>query len=355
MPVAPTQQVLGFPGMRSVSTAEFKRVFSSPSPLFLPGGRIIDGIKSRDPGNTPYTDSLRAGLIMGRVTASPNRYANSFFGTTTGALAAGGTSITVSAAQAAEIVRRIGATGNITLTGPSSANGTDTRQATVAYSAVNTTTGVVTITAPGANQVEQLDFNIAATAGNTMKLNVQKPDGTYVTTAAITYSATDVTYLGNISSALDTATGVVGGIVAGATPTVDADLSFRLTYSGTGYAGKAWAPAEVAVMPTSSTAVIYTPVTSPVQGAFVAGSLVGDTDGSQVPVLVLPDDPATPVADTLNTNGIQNIQFPRVPVAAIVDTTQVVDYPTDTGLALWIKQQINAIGNGINYIFTDGL
>jgi hypothetical protein len=75
-----------------------------------------------------------------------------------------------------------------------------------------------------------------------------------VTTGNAAWNATDATYLAAINTALDTATGVVGGIVASAIPATDTDLGIRLTYSGVGYAGKAWTKAIVAVFPTSSTA-----------------------------------------------------------------------------------------------------
>lgn len=351
MSVGIQQAVIGVPGLRSVSTAEYRRVFQSQGPLFLPGGRFINGLLARDPGNTPYTDALRAGLIMGKITAS-GYYANSVIGTTTGALANSGTSITVSAASAAELVRRVGTTGNLTLTGPTAASGTDTRQLTAAYSAVNTTTGVITITSPTVNQVDRIDFNVASTAGN-LKLTVQKTDGTYVTTANIAWNATDATYLASINSALDTATGVVGGIVATAIAATDTDLGFVLTYSGTGYAGKTWTAAQVALFPTSTTYAVYTRTTAAVNGAFIAGSWVGPTDGSQVPLTLLPDGPAIPVADSVNTGGVSPIQFPQLPIAAIIDTAYLIDYPTDTGFRTWLRQTMNGLSIGCNFTFND--
>jgi hypothetical protein len=293
MPVASGQAVLGYPGLRSVSTAEYRRIFTSASPAYVPGGRSINGLKARDPGNTPFTDALRAGLLMGKRTAN-GYFANAIIGTTTGALAAGGTSITISAASAVELVRRVGATGNLVLTGPSSANGTDTRQVTTAYSAVNTLTGVVTITAPtNANQVDRSQFNAASTAGN-LQLTVQKPDGTFVTTGNAAWNATDATYLAAINTALDTATGVVGGIVASAIPATDTDLGIRLTYSGVGYAGQDLDQGPRGRVPDQLHRANYFQVTAPTNGAFIAGSWVGDTDGSQLPADHAPGRDADP-------------------------------------------------------------
>lgn len=122
--------------------------------MYLPQGRIIDGSKSRDPLNTGDLDVLRNGLLMGKIT-SGGKYAPSVIGKTTvayDASATANTSLTVGAATAVEIVRRIGATGTFKITGPPTAAGTVATE-TLTYSAVNTTTGVITITAGNADYV----------------------------------------------------------------------------------------------------------------------------------------------------------------------------------------------------------
>ena len=55
------------------------------------------------------------------------------------------TTITTDVNTAAELVRRIGATGTFKLTGPPTAGGAVVTQ-TVTFSAVNTSTGAITIT-----------------------------------------------------------------------------------------------------------------------------------------------------------------------------------------------------------------
>jgi len=112
-------------------------------PVYLPGGRVIDGTLARDLANTPDITSLRPGLPMGKVTTS-GKYANSIIGATTGAYADNDLVLQTSAAVAAEIVRRIGASGTVKLTGPPTAGGT-VATVSVAYTAVNTTTGVLTV------------------------------------------------------------------------------------------------------------------------------------------------------------------------------------------------------------------
>lgn len=138
--------VYGLPGVRAAKTATHRLAFRGGYLQdVLPQGKIIDGSKSRDPGNTGDVHVLRAGLLMGKIT-SGGKYAPSVLGVTTNAEAVGSTSIEVSAAVAVELVRRVGATGTFKLLGPSSANGVIGVE-TVTYSAVNTTTGAVTVTA----------------------------------------------------------------------------------------------------------------------------------------------------------------------------------------------------------------
>jgi hypothetical protein len=105
----------------------------------------VDGTLTGNALNSPYQAWIFPGTIMGRVSAT-QKFANSIIGLTTAAYTAGATTLTVSAATAAEIVRRIGTTGTLTFTGTSVALGTVYVQQT-AYSAVNTTSGVITLTA----------------------------------------------------------------------------------------------------------------------------------------------------------------------------------------------------------------
>lgn len=310
---------------------------------FLANGALIDGTKSRDFTNTSDTKALRPGLLMGKVT-SGGKYAPSVLGVTNGAYASG-TSLTLTAASAAELARRVGTSGTFKLTGPTAASGV-ARTLTVTYSAVDTGTGVVTITALGANQQEDVRLNPAGTAGN-LQLNVSKPDGTRVTTANIAWGATDATYLAAINSALDTATGVVGGIVATAIAATDTDLGFTLTYSGTGYAGLSWPEAEVAVMPTSSTSWFTAPRTTAVAAPFVSGSLVQPTDGSETPVTLIPDGYGILIgADSLDE------EWPNVPIGAVIDFAQVLPAISDSGLKTWVKERLSTVAGG-KFTFSD--
>jgi hypothetical protein len=111
----------------------------------------IDGTNSSNPLNAPYVWLLWAGTLMGQITAT-SKYANSVIGLTGAAAASAATSISTDVNTAVEIVRRIGASGTFKLTGPPATGGTVATQV-VTYSAVNTTTGVITCTALSAAAV----------------------------------------------------------------------------------------------------------------------------------------------------------------------------------------------------------
>lgn len=148
------QPTLGLPGVKSDRTATPRTLLQSQDgSLFLPGGRVINGSLSRDPDNTGDLDVLRAGMIMGKITSS-GKYAPSFIAKVAADYTSGATSLTVSAAHAVEISRRVGASGTLKLTHAPTASGTVVPQATLTYSAINTGTGVLTITNIGANVEE---------------------------------------------------------------------------------------------------------------------------------------------------------------------------------------------------------
>jgi hypothetical protein len=110
---------------------------------------MLDGSHSRDPLNTGDLSTIRAGMILGMHTG--NLWRPSIIGLVTADYTSGGTELTVSAATAVEIVRRVGASGTLALTHAPTAGGTVVPYATLTYSAVNVTTGVLTITNIGAN------------------------------------------------------------------------------------------------------------------------------------------------------------------------------------------------------------
>lgn len=190
---------------------------------FLPFAATIDGTLTRDPDNptTTRTDVLRDGLAMGQVTRTL-KYANSIIGALAADLASNGTTILcLNSNEAAEVTRRIGASGTLTITGPATTGGTP-RSLTATYSAVGNGTGQ--------NCVQTFAWNSVPTAG-TFTLTFQKSDGTIQTTAAIAYDATVSTTVANAINAVLGASAVS----ATATASTTADNGFYVTFSGTGY------------------------------------------------------------------------------------------------------------------------
>jgi len=214
----------GLPGVRSPRSVAHRIVFrDGVFDCELSGGKVIDGTLSRDQGNTGDVDVLRAGKLMGKVTSS-GKYAPSVLGVTGGAYS-GGTSLTVSSAAAAEIVRRIGATGTFKIAGPPSAGGALAVE-TVTYSAVS---------------------------------------GTTVTITALT-------------------------------------------------------------------------------NAYVSGSLILPTDGSENMTTLIPDGHGVKVTDVDGTS--QDTYFDRLPIGGVILASQIVDWPSDTALRAFIVGRMNTQGMG---------
>lgn len=168
-------QVVGLPGVRASKTALHRLVFRGGwMPDIFPQGKIVQSGKARDPGNAATPTVLRPGTLMGIISAT-GKYGATILGVTTGAYTSGGTSLTVSPAQAVEIVRRVGSSGTGTLKaiGPPTAAGTVATTA-ITYSAVNTTTGVITVTSLG---VDKVAGTLITAADGSQVPNTIIPDG----------------------------------------------------------------------------------------------------------------------------------------------------------------------------------
>jgi len=142
------------PGITSGKTFDYRHLLKGGLPTYLPVGIFIDGSLSRDPLHTSYLDVLRAGTILGKLSTG-DLYAPAIIGVLSSAYDASGTTtvMDLSVADATELVRRIGTSGTFHISGPPSAAGTMSEYQDVTYSAVNTTTGVVTITAIAADNI----------------------------------------------------------------------------------------------------------------------------------------------------------------------------------------------------------
>jgi hypothetical protein len=329
--------ILGRPTVSAKTTASFRMVTIDGNTTFAPGKGVIDGTRSRDPGNTGFTTTLRSGLLLAK-NSTTGKYATWSIGQSTAGLAGAGTTLNIGAAGATELARRVGSSGTFVLTGNSASGGTVV-QRTVTYSAVNTTTGDVTITAmTNVNQVERIRFNIASTGGN-IQLTVQKTDGTTATTANAAWNATDATYLAAIQTQLDTTTGVSNGIVVSASAGIDTDIELVLTYSGTGYAGKSWTPAVVAVFPTSSTLAFYTPMQT-ASGTFATGAVVSEV-GYSAPITYIPES----VGVMIPADGTSDTES-RIPISAAVYSAQLIPAVSDTAVKLWVQQSMSTLAGG---------
>lgn len=133
------------PGIGTTYTAAFRTVLKTETgAMYLPGGMIIDGSQTRDITNTGYEYVIQAGMIFGRQ--SNGLLAPSIIGKVSTTANASATSITLTAASAVELARRIGTSGDFIAYAIDSTNGQVIQEA-VRFSAVNTTTGVVTVEA----------------------------------------------------------------------------------------------------------------------------------------------------------------------------------------------------------------
>jgi len=217
--------VTGAPGIRAdrVSTPR-KAMFGGKANL-LPGGRIINGALSRDPINTGDVDVLRAGMLMGRITAT-GLFAPSVIGSNGVALTGAQTQLNLlNTAEATELVRRVGATGTFNITGPPSAAGV-VRTLTATYSAVGGGTPV--------NEVQTATPDAASTAGH-YHISLTKADGTRVTTAAIAFDATLAAAQAAVTLALGGVAGCVLSSAGSAAPFSAGPIALVMTFSGTGY------------------------------------------------------------------------------------------------------------------------
>lgn len=212
------------PGVGSDRTASNRNILTSAVGLvFKPAGVIVDGSKARDPGNSGDIDVLRAGMLMGRITTG-GKYAPSIIGTLGDDYDGAATQMnTLTVAEAAEITRRLGASGTFKLTGPPAADGT-VRTETITYSAVGT--------GSGGNEVQTFTPDSSSTAG-TYTILLQQPDGTTVRTAAIAWDASD----GDVQTAVTLALGAIAGwiVTSSGSKPWDSSSTLVLTASGTGF------------------------------------------------------------------------------------------------------------------------
>jgi len=336
------QAPIGLPGVGTTRAQSNRTVRKGhQGARWMEGGKVIKAANSRDPDNTGYITTLRAGLIMGKVT-SGGLYAPSIYGIL-GSPYASGTSITLPAQVVTELVRRKGASGTFKLTGPPAAAGV-VRTLTITYSGTSATTA--TITDPNVNEVQTLTPTTAASAG-TFALEMLQSDGLTVgTTGPLAYNASVAT----IQTALDLASGVANGVVlttaASAAP-ISTPAAMVFTFSGTGYAGLP-APNKIKFLPgtglTGETKVLGVVTTAGVNGQFFTGSFIQPVDGSETPLCLIDDGDGIKVVDVDGNNV--DVPFPLPLVGGSIVSANIINWPADTSARAWLVGQLDAVSNG---------
>jgi hypothetical protein len=332
---------MGIPRINSERVTTPRRVLANPAAkLLLVGGAVISGTYSRDPGNTGYADVLRAGLILGKRTAD-GKYAPSILGVLTEAGTQGDTTLVVAPAVAAELVRRVGATGTFKLTGPPTAAGV-VRTLTVTYSAVDTATGEITITALGGGGVNDVQtFTAAAgTDGGTFRFAYR---GAVTAALAWNVSTADAqTALRALHA--DLAACVVSGTagesyVVTTAKAVVADLAVVNDLTSDGGVDEGGLVAEHTTIGSAD-----------VDGRFVAGSLVQPTDGSETPLVVISDGSGIKVTDADGVSQDQALTGDAL-IGGELLTANLLNYPSDASLKAWLRTQLRAAGQ--QFLFDD--
>lgn len=146
-----------YPGVAGLGTARSsdhrKVLLTEQGAVIYPQGLVIDGDNARDPDNTGDVDVLRAGMLVGKISAS-GLIGATVIGKSAGAYTSGGVSLTLTTQAATEVLRRFGSsgTGEIKIVGAPTNAGT-VAEVDITHSAVDVATGVVTVTDLGANFV----------------------------------------------------------------------------------------------------------------------------------------------------------------------------------------------------------
>ncbi len=349
------------PGVGTLITNQPRDIFwaNRSRAQFIAAPATIDGTLSSNPTNAPYQFYLYAGTLLGRVTAT-RKYTNAVLGLTTTPQGGGQTTLNTDVNTAAELLRRVGATGTFTLTGPNVASGV-VRSKTATYSAINTTTGAITITAlataavSAVNQVNSL-VTVDSTGSGTFTLTIEG-----ITTAAITYNSTVATLITNINNALNATFGTSAIVASGASL-----AALILTFSGTGFSGRPVGTVQATLLTGATgftmngSGTVGTPSTSPVttagvtavaadEGEFVTGSLIQPTDGSQTILTLICDIDGIKVADGTNVTRVDAFDPQLLAAGGTINVGLIVNYPPDPSLQAYVKAAIRAFCGGVTF------
>ena len=334
------------PGVGTTISAAPRKVLLTPDgAVFLPRGKTITGAHSRDPGNTGDIDVLRAGMLMGRR-IEDNKYAPSIIGRLTAAATATNGTLTVAAAVAIEIGRRIVAGEDVfTVVGPPTDGGVVATANAMGVASVAGTT--ITLAANSAvAEVQTSTIDALMTAGE----YTLTYDGE--TTAPLAFDATAA----EMKAALELLPSVTAGDI---TPQAsnEPDTSTTQTYTFANTLGdvpmvsmditNAVGPTTVNFVETTKGEVVGA---ATIDIDMAIGSILIPQDGSEVPKALVIDEYGLKVTDVDNTTSM-DIEFARMCIGGLVDTTRIIECPTEESTRAWLKAQMRL--NGGQWIFDD--
>ncbi len=78
--------------------------------------------------------------------------------------------------------------------------------------------------------------------------------------------------------------------------------------------------------------------------AYIIGSFVQPTDGSELPMTFIPDGYGMNTLDEFG--AISNIPFPEMPITGAIVSSQLLNWPSDTSLQQWLMARLNGVAGG---------
>lgn len=89
-----------------------------------------------------------------------------------------------------------------------------------------------------------------------------------------------------------------------------------------------------------------------ISNAYVAGSFIQPTDGSETPLTFIPDTEGFGLVVTdIDGASLAAVDLPRMPISGVIDSSQLLPaWPSDTSLQAWIVARLNGAGGG-QYVF----
>jgi hypothetical protein len=184
-----------------------------------------------------------------------------------------------------------------------------------------------------------IDGTYSRDPGNTDNVDVLRC-GTLMgkITASEKYAPSVIGVTTNAEAAGSTSIEVGAAVVTELVRRVGASGTFKLT--GPPTAGGVVATETVTFSGATGTTITATALAN----AFVAGSFIQPSDGSETPITFIPDGDGIRVTDNDGTN--LTVQFPLVPTAGSLYSDKLIPWPSDAALQQWIVNRLNDAANG---------